>query len=238
MAGKAPRSTHATRSWLSPLFDWLDNLGLNFYSESDPYDGEGSKQAVGPDMYLDADAGRDAPDTSFLGAIMGNLIGDALTKTGNYLAGLIGMYSVTGAKSTTYPAGAVIGGIADGVTEANGAFVAFIDGDSETTTAGAAFKVMNNNSTAASGFDFGVDLQDSAHDGYQAVDRDFYLKAPMRLVDDVVFLTGDGAPTSGASGTGDNVAGKGSVYIDITNGKLYVQGGAITAPDWKLVTSA
>lgn len=51
----------------------------------------------------------------------------------------------------------------------------------------------------------------------------------------IVRLEGDGAPTSGASGTGDNVAGPGSQYHDYTNGDIYVQTGLITAPEWKIV---
>jgi hypothetical protein len=60
--------------------------------------------------------------------------------------------------------------------------------------------------------------------------------AGFRLGGDVYFLFGAGAPTDGT--TGDNFAGKGSVYSDTTNGKLYINGGTITAPVWKLVTSA
>lgn len=43
-----------------------------------------------------------------------------------------------------------------------------------------------------------------------------------------------GAPTTLGTGT----MGKGSLCIDITNGKLYIQGGTIGTPAWKIVTSA
>lgn len=58
---------------------------------------------------------------------------------------------------------------------------------------------------------------------------------PGASANNVVDLEGDGAPTSGASGTGDNVAGPGSRYTDYTNANLYIQTGLITAPAWKLV---
>jgi hypothetical protein len=55
---------------------------------------------------------------------------------------------------------------------------------------------------------------------------------------DVVFLTGSGVPTDAVTGAGE--AAKGSVYVDYTNGNLYVNGGAGTkaSPVWKLVTKA
>lgn len=203
--------------------------------EDDPYTGASSFQPLAADLNLGPHSGRDAATgTSFLGAIMGNVIGDTLTRTANYLAGLIGHYNVLGAKESTYPAGAVLAGIGDGVTEADGAFVAYIDGDDNQTNAGAAFKVRSNNSTAGSGFDFGVDLQDAAHDGYHAVDKDFYKKACLRLVSDVVVLAPKaGAPTNGT--TGKDVAGPGSLYIDITAGKLYINTNTKASPTWTVV---
>lgn len=40
------------------------------------------------------------------------------------------------------------------------------------------------------------------------------------------------------AGTGIAVAGPGSRYTDITNAKLYINGGTLAVPVWKLVTSA
>jgi hypothetical protein len=62
------------------------------------------------------------------------------------------------------------------------------------------------------------------------------MKADMRLRGTVVVMQGAGAPTDGV--TGDNFAGIGSMYIDVTNGNLYLQTGVITSPVWKLVTRA
>ena len=48
-------------------------------------------------------------------------------------------------------------------------------------------------------------------------------------------ITNAGVP-SAAIGVG--VAGKGSICIDVANGKLYVNAGTIDVPSWKLVTQA
>ena len=52
----------------------------------------------------------------------------------------------------------------------------------------------------------------------------------------VRFLSGAGVPTNAVTGAGD--AGPGSLYVDITGAKLYINGGTIASPTWKLVTSA
>ncbi len=59
----------------------------------------------------------------------------------------------------------------------------------------------------------------------------------MPLGGDLVLMRGTGAPTSGASGTGDNIAGKGSIYVDVATGLWYQQQGAITSPSWVLIES-
>lgn len=47
-----------------------------------------------------------------------------------------------------------------------------------------------------------------------------------------------GVPVDGAAGTQFGVAEKGALLIDTTNGKLYLNGGTLASPTWKLVTSA
>ena len=71
--------------------------------------------------------------------------------------------------------------------------------------------------------------------GYQAVNRAFYKKAELRLTNDAVVFTNAGAPVNGT--TLDNVAGKGSLCIDVTNGKLYINTGTITDSTWTVVGS-
>lgn len=197
-----------------------------------PYTGSGSQQAFGPDFEIGATAGTSDPgDTAFLAAIMGNLISAVpLTKTHNYLGGVIGFITVPSTAST-YPVGAVLAGVADGDNDVDiNGVVAFIDGDSAITIGGAAFKVMNNNSNVASGFHFGLDLQAPAHDGYQPVDSAFYLEAPLRLVDDVVFLVGAGVPTNAVTGAG--VAGPGSLYFCTGAGTVYRNTNTKASPTW------
>lgn len=205
--------------------------------DAQPYGGPDSYQPVAVDLELTAGAGGTAGDPSFLAPIMGNLLGSTLTKAGNYLAGLIGHFTVDGANSSTYPTGAVLAGIGDGVTDVHGAVVAYIDGDSAQTNAGAMFKVMSNNSTAASGPDYGLDLQDAAHDGFKPVDEAFYKKAPLRLPADVVVLTGAAAPTDGGAGTGQGFAGPGSLYVDTAGAKLYINTNTAASPTWTVVGS-
>jgi hypothetical protein len=131
------------------------------------YTGTSSFQPFGIDLNLGAAAG--GTTGKFLAPMMGNIFGTNLSKAGNYIGGGIFHYNIAGTNATTYPSGAVLGGIGDGTTSAKGAFIAYIDGDSAQTNAGAAFKVMHNNSTAASKFTYGLDLYDAARDGYNAV---------------------------------------------------------------------
>jgi hypothetical protein len=200
------------------------------------YGQAGSYQAVAADLNLDAGAGTSgAGDSDFLAAMMGNLLGDALTRTHNYLGGVIGHYSVTGARASTYPVGGVLAGIGDGSQGADGAVVAYVDGDSALTKANAAFKAMSNNSTPGSGFDFGMDLFGAAHDGYSEL---AILKADIRLSKEVCILNGAGAPVDGGAGSGAGFAEIGSIFLDRTNGNAYLNAGTKASPVWKLVTRA
>lgn len=51
----------------------------------------------------------------------------------------------------------------------------------------------------------------------------------------VIFLNAAGAPTNGV--TGANTAGIGSLYVDITAGKLYINTGTLVSPTWTVVGS-
>lgn len=205
----------------------------NIQSGSNDYSGSRSHQVVGPDMNVSEDVGSDdGSNPKFIATIMGNLIGDALSNAANYLAGVIGAFSVTGAKATSYPAGAVLAQISDGVTAADGAVVAYVDGDSAVTKANAAFKAMSNNSNAGSGFDYGMDLFGAAHDGYNEL---AILKADLRMSKEVCFLNGLGDPTDGGAGTGAGYAGTGSQYVDrtATSTALWINVGTKASPAWK-----
>lgn len=178
----------------------------------------------------------DAGDSAFLAAIMGNLVPDAaLTKTDNYLAGVIGAYTVPGTVATTYQAAGVLGLVGDGAGKPTGAVVGVVDGDSGVITANAAFAYRMNNSNAGSGVDYGLDLFGAAHDGYNEA---AILKSDLRLSKEVCILQGAGAPTDGVAGTGAGFAEIGSIYLDRTNGNAYLNAGTKASPTWKLVTRA
>lgn len=169
-------------------------------STVETYDGASSHQSIAADLQLASGAGRNVADgTSHLAAIMGNLFGNLLTKTGTYLAGVIGKLSVTGAQASHYQVGGVLGIIGDGVTAADGAVVAVLDGDSAQTTANAAFAVRKNNSVPGSDFAVGLDLQGPAHDGFTAV---AYTTGEIRFSNGTkVTVSGDTIVFTNAAGT-------------------------------------
>lgn len=209
-------------------------VSINKIIAGDTYDGAESMQVVGPDLNVDSAVGSDdSADPSFIATIMGNIIGTNMANEGNYLAGVIGAYSLTGTNASLYPTGAVLGLIMSEVTVADGAFVAVIDGDSGITKANAAFKAKMLNSTAGSGFDYGLDLYDPAFGSYDPL---AILKADLRLSNQVCVFSGATAPVDGT--TGDNFAGPGSIYIALDTGMAYQQTGLITNPVWKIMANA
>lgn len=168
-------------------------------------EGAVSYQGVAADVTLEAGSGSSTgTNPKFLAGGMFSIHGSSLTADANYLGGVIGQYDIPGTKATTYPAGAVLGMIADGTTQADGAFVAFTDGDSSVTTARSAYTVMNNNSNPGSGFAVGLDLQGAAHDGYSAVS---YSTAEIR------FSNGTKVTVSGDTVVFTNAAGDKSVTL-------------------------
>lgn len=205
---------------------------------TDDYDDTSSHQPVAADLNVAAGAGTsDQGDTAFIAAMMGNVLGEDLTKTHNYLGGVVGAYSVTGTKATEMQTGAVVGIVMDGVTEADGAVVAVLDGSdpSAQTNATAAFAARGNNNHADSGFDYGLDLYDAGRSSEVLTDGLplKIVKADIRTASQAVIMTSAGAPSNGT--TGDGFAGTGSLYIDTTNGVLYINTGAIDNPTWVLV---
>lgn len=169
--------------------------------------------------------------------VSGQVFGSNLTSTSTYYVGTTGRYLITGTNASTFPKVGVLGVIGNTTTTGDAAVMAWMDGDGGTTTARAGFGIGMTQSTAASGFDYGMDLQlQDAVGGGGSVQP--YKKAEIRVSNNVVVMTGAGAPTSGSSGTGDNFAGPGSLFVDVTGANLYVQAGTISSPDWKLVTRA
>ena len=48
----------------------------------------------------------------------------------------------------------------------------------------------------------------------------------------VVVLSGAGAPTNGGSGTGAGSANSGALYLDLTNGDLYINRASSSSVSW------
>lgn len=207
--------------------------------QSDSYAGSGSHQTVAADLDLAVGAGTSAAgDTAFLAAGMFNLLGDALTKTKNYLGGVIGAFSVTDDLAGELPAGAVIGIVMDGVDDVDAPVVAQLDGSdpSSVTRALAMFKARIVNNNAGSGADYGLDLYDGGVSSAILSGGGVpiaYAKADVRLSHEVCVVLNAGAPVNGT--TGANVAGKGSLLIDYSNGKVYVNTNTKASPTWTVV---
>ena len=161
--------------------------------------------------------------------------GASLTGTSNYLAGAVGAYNITGTNASTFPKAGILGLIGDTTVTADAAVMAYLDGDGGNTRARCGFGITMQNTTASSGFDYGMDLNMADIDSSIPYVRP-YKNAEWRVSNDVVLMTGAGVPTNAT--TGATFAGPGSLYVDITNAKLYINGGTKASPTWKLVTSA
>jgi hypothetical protein len=156
------------------------------------------------------------------------------TTTFNHITGVAGNFAVIGTYSNNGLMSGVMGIINTNTLSGDAAVMAFMQGDSGTTTCRAAFGVAMAQTTAASGFTFGLDLkmQDPIADGGGPSGVQAYKTAEIRLADDaaaapVVIKVGnfvDGA----ASGVG-----KGSLGIDSTDGLLFVSD---ASGNWQAVT--
>lgn len=187
-----------------------------------PYSGTGSRQAVEADLESAAAAGTsDEGDSAYIGGVMGNALGAALTKTHNIIAGVIGKLSVSGARATTYPLAAVYAEIGEDSEHADAGVVSAIGGDSAAVNADAAFGIDHLNSNPGAGFDWIVNGHKEAHDGY---DAGVPLKGFARLtvvggVPGGIFF---GAATDDAGIVAqvgaDNTIADGSVYFSFVDG--------------------
>jgi hypothetical protein len=159
------------------------------------------------------------------------------TTTFNHVAGLAGNFAVIGTYSNNGLMAGVLGIINTNTLSGDAAVMAFMQGDSGTTTARAAFGVAMAQSTAASGFDYGIDLkiQDPVLDAGGPSSVQPYKKANIRMENDVVFMNAAGVPSNGS--TGANFAGTGSLYVDISSGILYINTNTLASPTWVVVGS-
>ena len=162
---------------------------------------------------------------------------DTPTTTFNNIAGTVGNFAVIGTYNNNGLMAGVLGIINTNTLSGDAAVMAFMQGDSGVTTARAAYGVVMAQTTSGSGFDFGIDLkmQDPQFDGGGPTGVIPYKKANIRMENDVVFMNAAGVPTNGT--TGANFAGKGSLYVNITTGILYINTGTLASPTWVVVGS-
>jgi hypothetical protein len=162
----------------------------------------------------------------------GQVFGANLSTTATYYIGATGRYLITGTNASTFAKTGVMGVVGNTTTTADAAVMAWMDGDGGLTTARAGFGIGMTQSTGASGFEYGMDLslQDAVGGGGSVQP---YKKAEIRVSNNVVVITAAGVPVNGT--TGDNYAGTGSLYVDVTAGKLYINTGAISNPTWVVV---
>jgi hypothetical protein len=156
------------------------------------------------------------------------------TTTHNYIAGVAGEFAVIGSYTNTALMAGVMGIINTNTLSGDAAVMAFMDGDAGTTTCRAAFGVAMAQTTAASGFTYGLDLkmQDPVADAGGPSGVQAYKTAEIRLADDanddpVVIKVGNFTDGT-ASGLGI-----GSLGINSTTGKLLV---VDANGDWQEVT--
>ena len=153
------------------------------------------------------------------------------TTTFNHITGVAGNFAVIGSYANNGLMSGVMGIINTNTLSGDAAVMAFMQGDSGVTTCRAAFGVAMAQTTAGSGFTYGLDLkmQDPVGGGGSIK---AYKTAEIRLANDaaaapVVIKVGnfvDGA----ASGVG-----KGSLGIDSTDGLLFVSD---ASGNWQAVT--
>ena len=185
---------------------YLNGIGTEGLLEAefpgaDPTQLTSSFQLLGADLRLGGAVGGEGKK---LAPIMGNVkdpttVAATAISTKPIVVGVLGAYSLTNAHASTYPVGAVGAQISDGVDDdAVHGFVAYIDGDSALTQAGAAFKVMHNNSVPSSGFKHGLDLSGASHDGYNAVS---YREADIKLASGGLIVSLDTAITANTTTT-------------------------------------
>jgi len=159
----------------------------------------------------------------------------APSTTFNHMAGTVGEFAVIGTYANFGLMAGVLGTINTNTLSGDAAVMAFMDGDSGVTTARCAFGVAMAQTTAGSGFEYGIDLkmQDPVLDAGGPSGVIPYKTAEIRLADDanddpVVIKVGNFADGA-ASGLGI-----GSLGVNTTTGKLFV---VDTGGLWQQVTS-
>ena len=158
----------------------------------------------------------------------------APSTTFNHMAGAVGEFAVIGTYANFGLMAGVMGTINTNTLSGDAAVMAFMDGDSGVTTARCAFGVAMAQTTAASGFTYGLDLkmQDPVADASGPSGVQPYKTAEIRLANDAA----DAPVVIKVGNFADGVAsgvGKGSLGIDSTDGLLFVSD---ASGNWQAVT--
>lgn len=173
--------------------------------------------------------------SSFFG-VKGYISGANLSGTANTLAGVHGIYNVTGTSASVLPKAGVIGVVGDTTTTADCAVMGYLDGDGGVTTARAAFGVMMQNSSGASGFQYGLDLQLQLVTGHETYSQ-AYKKADVRLQNGQEVYTGAETTRDAVRAAVGTQGAIGSLYCS-SAGKMYLKVAAGDATtDWQRVTT-
>lgn len=185
----------------------------------------GTKYVVDHVAEFNASAGSNT--LAWLGAFRSIVKGATLTKTANSISAIHGVYWVTGTNPSTWPLAAILGEIHNGVTVADAAFVA-LTGQAVTPRAlyGVATLDMDINSAQ-----YGLDLSTNSYSG-GSKDLVGYTQADILLSNEIAILSTAAGP---AATDGQGFAAKGSLAIDRTNGKLYINTGTAAIPTWTVV---
>lgn len=188
-----------------------------------------SYQPLGIDLEVAAAAGSGTEtNPKFLAPIMGNVLGADLTKDSNYIAGLIGGYSVTGAKGSNYPVAAVMGVVFDG-GQVDSIFLADLDGDDggAATNARAAFGVSVNNNNVGSGCQFGLSLYAAGNANYTGGGLGFVpSKADIEFSNQLQFRASTAAITANVTTTNAPAGSIGITSHATGKGKLFQSDGS------------
>ncbi|MEX0881311.1 MAG: hypothetical protein WDZ34_00255 [Candidatus Saccharimonadales bacterium] len=181
----------------------------------------GSFQNLAGDLTYEGAAGG---ISTYHAGIMGNFLGDALTNaTSAYHAGVIGSYNVTTSDALTGAKAGLVGEAGTDVADA--AVMAVLGGDTGTLTPTAAYGVQYFNSTAASKFDYGLDLSHAATTDYGAPSAVDYGVADIRLASGATISSGTTNPTAACV--------LGSLFLNTTDAKLYIC--TAVTPTWTVV---
>lgn len=167
---------------------------------------------------------------AWLGAFRSIVKGATMTKTGNSVSAIHGVYWVTGTNASVWPLSAILAEIHNGVTVADAAFVA-MTGLAVTPRAlyGVATLDMDINSAQ-----YGLDLSTNSYTG-GAKDLVGYTQADILLSNEIAIFS-----TAGVPGATDGVgyAGPGSLAVNRATGKWYSNTGTKAAPTWTAVSTA